>query len=104
VASGNTERRCAGLPEIRGRIGLHTGEVIVGNIGAPGRINCTIVGNTVNVANRLEQLGKDLGGTESVTILLCAATADAARAAIDAVALGTHAVRGQHEPMAVYRL
>ena len=58
------------------RIGLHSGEVVVGNIGAPGRINYTIVGDTVNIANRLEQMGKEIGGEdEEVIILLSGATA-----------------------------
>ena len=46
-------------PPIRLRIGLHSGPVVVGNIGAPGRVNYTVVGDTVNVAQRFEQLGKE---------------------------------------------
>jgi adenylate cyclase len=43
---------------IRIRIGLHTDQVIVGNIGAPNRFNYTIVGDGVNLASRLEGVGK----------------------------------------------
>ena len=52
-------RRAAGKPPIRVRIGLHSGPAVVGNIGAPGRVNFTVVGDTVNVAQRFEQLGKE---------------------------------------------
>ena len=47
------------------------GEVIVGNIGSPGRINYTIVGDPANLANRIEELGHTVGDlTADVNILL----------------------------------
>ena len=56
----NEARRAAGEVPVRLRLGLHTGPVTVGNIGAPGRMNYTIIGDTVNAAQRVEALGKDL--------------------------------------------
>ena len=56
----NTARQAAGLEPIRIRIGLHSGPAVVGNIGAPGRVNYTVVGDTVNVARRMESLSKSL--------------------------------------------
>jgi class 3 adenylate cyclase len=54
VDADNARRTAAGRPAIRIRIGLHSGPVVVGNVGWPGRINYTIVGDTVNTCQRLE--------------------------------------------------
>ncbi|TPX63918.1 hypothetical protein SpCBS45565_g06283 [Spizellomyces sp. 'palustris'] len=47
-----------GYPEIRARIGLNTGPALVGNLGSPTRLNYTCLGDTVNLASRLEGLNK----------------------------------------------
>ena len=105
MRASNAERKTAGNEPVRLRIGLHSGEVVVGNIGAPGRINYTIVGDTVNIANRLEQLGKEIGGDdEDVIILLSGATAEAAGDAAAAVPAGTHAIRGRTGDIEVFKL
>jgi adenylate cyclase len=50
-----------GKPPLFTRIGLHMGEVIVGNVGSSERVNYTALGDSINLASRLEGLGKVYG-------------------------------------------
>lgn len=106
IATDNRQRADDGEPPIKLRIGLHSGTVVVGNIGAPERMNYTIVGDTVNTAKRLEQLGKALGtAEETVTILVSAETAAALEPDSFRVEIcGAHPVPGRGQPVEVCRL
>lgn len=57
-AQMNEFRRHAGEPEVEARIGIHSGKVIVGNIGYASRMDWTAIGDTVNTASRIEQHSK----------------------------------------------
>jgi class 3 adenylate cyclase len=108
IAKDNAVRRAAGEPPIRVRIGLHSGPVVVGNIGAPGRVNFTVVGDTVNIAQRFEQLGKEFMNGEEIVVLASGSTMGAVRDR-DALGLGPltpeqRIVKGHDEPVEVYRL
>jgi class 3 adenylate cyclase len=53
LSEWNRERAQAGLPPIEMGIGIHSGNVLVGNMGAENRLNYTVIGNNVNLASRL---------------------------------------------------
>lgn len=61
LATLNHRRHRAGEPQIRFGVGLNVGEVIYGNVGAPDRLDFTVMGPAVNRTARLEGLTKTLG-------------------------------------------
>lgn len=109
----NATHRKSGKPVVGIRVGLHSGPVIVGNIGSKARVNYTVVGDTVNVAARLEAQAKDLDDgsddpkNECITLLsaavLEAAGGDAATK-YGLTPLGKTDVRGRVGAVDIYRL
>ena len=104
IEADNTARAAAGLDPVRLRVGLHTGPVVVGNIGAPGRINYTIVGDTVNTCQRLESLGRQVDTTDAVTVLLSETTARAVEGNVTLEPVGQFEVKGRMQKIQAYRL
>ena len=89
-----------GLPLIRMRVGLATGPALVGNVGARTKFNYTAMGDTVNLASRLEGAAK-VYGTSS---LIAGTTVERARGAVPTRELDWLQVKGKHEPVPVFEL
>ena len=100
----NAERRERGEPEVRIRIGIHSGPALVGNIGFPGRVNYTVVGDTVNSAQRLEGLAKTIPGDDAVKIMVSAETADRLDDCFLLEPVGALAAKGREAPLEAFRL
>jgi class 3 adenylate cyclase len=98
------------LPELLGirslpnsfdlRIGIATGEVLVGSIGSEFMMNYTVMGDTVNLASRLEGANKEYGGR----ILVSEATLAAASDAVEAREIDRVAVLGQNRAQGVFEI
>jgi adenylate cyclase len=88
-----------GLPPFGLGIGLSTGPVAAALLGSEERLEYTVVGDTVNLAQRLQDMARPAG-----RIVLSEATHDALRAPVDAEALEPVAVKGRQAPVSVYRI
>lgn len=105
IGEANRRRAEAGEAPVRMGIGIHSGDALVGNIGAPGRVNYTLVGDVVNSAQRIEQLCKKLQRAEDdVTILVGDAVVQQIDGAIDIQSCGVQEIRGRDAAMEVFRL
>ena len=88
-----------GLP-LQVRIGVNSGRALVGNIGSETRLNYTAIGDTVNIASRLESAGKIYG----TSIIIGEETRRGAGDAILVRELDSIAVYGRSEGIAIYEL
>jgi adenylate cyclase len=89
-----------GIERLACRIGVHTGPVVAGNLGSTSHLKYSVVGDTVNVAARLEQLNKELGTDLLVSAEVYEAIGPELRARAEA--RGSVLLKGRSRPQQVY--
>jgi len=89
-----------GMTEISVRIGLHTGPVIAGNLGSNRIFNYTVVGDTVNLASRIESVNRVYG----TNIIISEDTLNNTGDKFFTREIGLIAVKGKEVPIRIYEL
>lgn len=96
----NRARVGRGLAPLRMGVGIHTGPVVAGNIGAGQRLEFTVIGDAVNTASRIEGLTKEAG----VPVLVSGDTVSRIPAPHGLRELGPMTIRGREAPMRIFAL
>ncbi len=86
------------------KIALHTGPLIVGNIGAQSRMNYTVIGDTVNVCARIETLCGEFAKDGTATILVSGDVVAAAGKGFRFEPIGDRQVKGRARAVEIWRL
>ena len=100
LARLNVQLEADGMPTIKIGIGIHTGEAVVGNMGADIRFDYTAIGDSVNLASRLEGLTKQYG----VSAIVSDETRYQAGEGFYFCELDLVRVKGKQKPVAIYEL
>jgi adenylate cyclase len=100
LAKVDAEVAAGRLHPTRLGIGMHTGQVVIGNVGGRRRKEYTVIGDVVNVASRVEALNKDLGSRLLITEEVWTAAGDG----LTAVQRAPLTVRGREAPVQIYEL
>ena len=104
ISDWNAARTGRGEPTIKVGVGLHFGSVVLGDVGDENRLGYAVIGDTVNVASRVEELTRSLGADIVVSVdTITAAEAGGADAAMlrEFEAADPQSIRGRAEPVPV---
>ncbi|HHP1207539.1 TPA: adenylate/guanylate cyclase domain-containing protein [Legionella pneumophila] len=96
----NQKNKNLGFPEFKIRIGIHTGDAVVGNVGSENRLSYTALGDSVNLASRLESINKNY----HTQIIVSYATFTQVSEKFPFRLLDEVAVRGKRESIEIYEL
>ena len=96
----NQQWKQQGRPELKIGVGINSGEMIFGNIGSERRMDFTVIGDSVNLAARLESVTKEL----KASIVISDATYQRIADVAEVRDLGTIRVKGKDVPIRVYEL
>lgn len=98
LARLNQEWKTRGLPELRTGVAVHHGEVVVGNVGSPQRMEFTVIGEAVNVTWKLQELTKEVGCDFIVSEQVRSLVTDRT----DFRSIGSANLEGIEEPVELY--
>ncbi len=91
-----------GWPGLRHGIGIHTGEALAANIGSPNRLSYLLVGDTINLASRLQSLTKEVGTDMIISATTHAHLSPDERNAIPLKRLQNVSVKGKGKPVEAF--
>ncbi|MDX2239421.1 MAG: adenylate/guanylate cyclase domain-containing protein, partial [Leptolyngbyaceae cyanobacterium bins.302] len=100
----NQESAAAGKPLIRFGIGVHTGLVVAGSVGGHRRLNYSVLGDTVNIAARLEALNKEIQANNPYDLLVTGETLSCLRHEYHSHLVGTYPLRGRENATLVFSI
>jgi len=100
----NARRKEDGEPPLITGIGINTGMVAAGGMGSMDRLHYAIIGDTVNVTQRIESLTKILGVTSALISQDTYTALGELREEFQLISFGTHSIKGKPEPVEVFRI